>query len=98
MGARSDDRARPRARTINPELRVIAVLNAADAQDQDNREALEVIREAEGVEALPCALVRRKAYRNAAAQRRGVLDMHPKDGKAIDEVTALLRAVYHVSH
>jgi chromosome partitioning protein len=82
------------AKALNPALRVLAVLNAADAQGHDNAEAQEVLRELQEIEALPCQLVRRKAYRNAAAQGRGVLDMTPKDPKAIEEMTALVRAVY----
>jgi chromosome partitioning protein len=85
------------ARSVNPELRVLAVLNAADAQGHDNAEAQEVLRELQEIEALPYQLVRRKAYRNAAAQGRGVLDMTPKDPKAIEEMTALVGAVYKLS-
>jgi chromosome partitioning protein len=85
------------ARVINPELRVLAVLNAADAQGSDNREARELLKETEGVEALSCQLGRRKAYRNAAAQGRSVLDMTPKDPKAIEELTALVAAIYGAS-
>lgn len=85
------------ARVINPELRVLAVLNAADAQGSDNREARELLKETEGVEALSCQLGRRKAYRNAAAQGRSVIDMTPKDPKAIEELNALVAAVYGAS-
>jgi chromosome partitioning protein len=85
------------ARVINPELRVLAVLNAADAQGSDNREARELLKETEGVEALSCQLGRRKAYRNAAAQGRSVVDMTPKDPKAIEELTALVAAIYGAS-
>ena len=85
------------ARVINPDLRALAVLNAADAQGSDNREARELLKETEGVEALSCQLGRRKAYRNAAAQGRSVLDMTPKDPKAIEELNALVAAVYGAS-
>ncbi|NBS35058.1 MAG: chromosome partitioning protein ParA [Methylocystaceae bacterium] len=85
------------ARGINPELRVLAVLNAADAQGSDNREARELLKETEGVEALSCQLGRRKAYRNAAAQGRSVVDMTPKDPKAVEELTALVAAIYGAS-
>lgn len=85
------------ARVINPDLRALAVLNAADAQGSDNREARELLKETEGVEALSCQLGRRKAYRNAAAQGRSVVDMTPKDPKAIEELNALVAAVYGAS-
>ena len=54
------------AKGVNLKLRAVAALNAADAQGHDNEEALSVLRDTEGVEALSCMLIRRKAYRNAA--------------------------------
>lgn len=85
------------AKGLNPKLRVLAVLNAADAQGSDNAEARQLLAETDGVEALPCQLIRRKAYRNAAAQGRSVLDASPKDPKAAEEMNALIRAIYGVS-
>lgn len=82
------------AETINPNLRVLAVLNAADAQGSDNAEARQLLAETEGIEALPCQIGRRKAFRNAAAQGRCVIDATPRDPKAVEELTALIRAVY----
>lgn len=82
------------AKAINSGLRVLAVLNAADAQGSDNREARDMLRETDGVEALACQVGRRKAFRNAAAQGRSVLDMSPKDPKAIEELQALVAAIY----
>lgn len=82
------------AKGVNRKLRAVAALNAADAQGHDNDEALNVLRETEGVEALPAMLIRRKAYRNAAAQGRGVTDMNPKDPKAVEEMQALVRAIF----
>jgi chromosome partitioning protein len=85
------------AKSLNPKLRVLAVLNAADAQGSDNAEARQLLAETDGVESLPCQLIRRKAYRNAAAQGRSVLDASPKDPKAAEEMNALIRAVYGAS-
>jgi chromosome partitioning protein len=85
------------AQAVNPALKASAVLNAADSVGQDNAEALGALREVEGVEALVCQIVRRKAYRNAAAQGRGILDMTPKDHKAIDEFNAVVAAIYPIS-
>jgi chromosome partitioning protein len=55
------------AREINPKLRAIAVLNGADPSGKDNRDALAVLSEIEGIEVSPHHLGRRKAYPNAAA-------------------------------
>jgi chromosome partitioning protein len=82
------------AKGVNPKLRAVAALNAADAQGHDNDEALSVLRDTEGVEALTSMLIRRKAYRNAAAQGRGVTDMNPKDPKAVEEMQTLVRAIF----
>lgn len=85
------------ARAVNDDLRVLAVLNAADAQGSDNKEARELISETDGVEALSCQIGRRKAFRNAAAQGRSVIDMTPKDPKAVEELRALVASVYSLN-
>jgi chromosome partitioning protein len=77
------------AREINPDLRALAFLNAADAQGRDNAEAREAMAEVSGIETLEIMLVRRKAYPNAASQGRGIVEAQPKDAKAVEELTAL---------
>ena len=81
------------AKGVNPKLRAVAALNAADAQGHDNDEAMSVLRDTENLEAMPTMLIRRKAYHNAAAQRRGVTDMNPKDPKPVEEMHALVRCL-----
>jgi chromosome partitioning protein len=73
------------AREINGGLRVIAVLNAADAQGRDNDEAAAIIREKAGFEYFPHPIIRRKAFRNAAAAGLSVAECRPSDEKAIHE-------------
>ncbi len=82
------------AKVMNSDLRALAVLNAADSQGQDNSEAQDALKEVEGIETLSEVIVRRKAFRNAAAQGRSVLDMSPKDPKAVEEVAALVQAIF----
>jgi chromosome partitioning protein len=82
------------AREINPGLRAVAFLNAADAQGRDNAEAREAMAEIAGIETADIMLVRRKAYPNAAAQGRGIVEMQIKDGKAIEELTALAKMAF----
>ena len=81
------------AREINEGLRAVAVLNGADAQGADNEAALEMIGDIDGIEVLPTSIVRRKAFPNAAAEGRAVIEQSPRDPKAIDELTALIGAV-----
>src|SRR3546814_6445538 len=82
------------ARESNEGLRAVAVLNGADAQGADNEAALEMIGDIEGIEVLPTSIVRRKAFPNAAAEGRAVGEQSPRDAKAIDELAALVSAVF----
>jgi chromosome partitioning protein len=82
------------AREINDRLRAVAVLNAADPVGKDNDDALVALGEVEGIECLSMQIVRRKAFPNAAAQGRSVLEQAPKDMKAVEELNALVDALY----
>jgi chromosome partitioning protein len=82
------------AREVNDQLRALVVLNAADAQGTDNTEAAEALGEIAGITYLPFAIVRRKAFPNAAAAGRAVTEHQPRDAKAIEEITALAAAVF----
>lgn len=77
------------AREINPDLRALSFLNAADAQGKDNAEAREAMAESGTIKALEVMIVRRKAFPNAASQGRGVVEMRPPDAKAVEELSAL---------
>ena len=82
------------AREINPDVRAVAVLNAADAQGRDNKDAGEALHEIAGIEVLPVTIGRRKAFPNAAARGRAVTEAQPRDVKAVAELQALLKALY----
>src|SRR5215475_3611552 len=82
------------AREINPALRAVTILNAADAQGRDNDEAEEALREIAGLDVLPLTIGRRKAFPNAAARGRAVTEAVPRDVKAVGELHALLHALY----
>lgn len=82
------------ASTLNENLRAFSVLNAADAVGKDNEEAAAVLRQYAGIRYLDCPIVRRKAFPNAAAQGKGVVEYTPRDQKAIDELAALMAFVY----
>jgi chromosome partitioning protein len=85
------------AREINPDLRALAFLNAADPQGRDNAEAQEALREVAAIETLDLMVVRRKAFPNAAAQGRGVIEQQSRDIKAVDEITALAAACLQIA-
>jgi chromosome partitioning protein len=82
------------AREINPDLRALTLLNAADAQGRDNAEAIEALRELADIKPLDAFIVRRKAFPNAAAQGRGVTEQQPRDPKAVEELTAVAHAAF----
>jgi chromosome partitioning protein len=82
------------AREINQSLRALVLLNAADAQGKDNREAAEALKDSEGIDLLPFAIGRRKAFPNAAASGKAVTEHTPKDPKAVSELDALIKALY----
>lgn len=81
------------AQAVN-DLRPLVVLNAADAQGRDNADAAAAIGDVAGLTLLPISIGRRKVFPNAASAGRSVLEYMPRDQKAIDELTALLHAVY----
>jgi chromosome partitioning protein len=84
------------AREINPALRALAFLNAADAQGKDNGEAREALAHIAGIETIDEMVVRRKSFPNAASRGRGVTELQPRDIKAVEELTALARAAFCV--
>jgi chromosome partitioning protein len=81
------------ARAVN-ELRAYAILNAADAQGRDNEDAAGALRTIEGIEALPFVVVRRKAFPNAFTAGLSVIEQHPQDPKAVEELLSVVTALY----
>jgi chromosome partitioning protein len=76
----------------NVGLKAITVINEADhLQEGDNAAATDTLRELKGIEHAPMRIVRRKAYPNAAATGRSVLE-YP-DPKAVEEFTALVHFI-----
>ena len=82
------------ARVLNPNLRALSVLNAADAQGSDNADAISVLTSMQGIKPLPVVIVRRKALPNAFSVGRSVLELLPRDQKAADEVLSLVSTLY----
>ena len=82
------------AREIN-NLKAVMVINAADAQGRDNEEAAQVLQGIKDIELIPFSIGRRKAFPNAATHGRSVLEHLPKDGKAVDELTAVINYIFN---
>ena len=84
-----------KARDGNPnDMRVLAILNAADPGGKDNEATLEYLKAQEDLEVLDITIGRRKVFSSAAATGRSVLEYLPKDQKAIDEINALVEILY----
>jgi len=77
------------ARMFNPDLKVFAVINKAEARGKDNQRAVEVLKKMSGVECLENMVYQRKAFSNAIAAGLGVIELTPKDLKAISEIQNL---------
>ncbi len=83
-------------RTINPGIVAYAVINRADPQGKDNADAMEIIKEAEGIKCLDTFIVQRKAFANAASEGLGVIELSNADKKAITEITQLNDILFNV--
>lgn len=79
------------ARINNPELRACAVINRADAAGSENAAAAEIIRSQPGMELLEVVVGNRKSYAKAATAGLAVVELRPQDGKAAQEMGALIR-------
>ena len=77
------------ARMFNPSLKVFAVINKAESRGKDNKRAVEVLKKMSGVECLENMICQRKAFSNAIAEGLGVIELSPKDPKAISEIENL---------
>lgn len=75
-------------------FQVYGFLNLADSSGSDNEEAIAALAEYPSIDYLNTPLVRRKSVANAAGKGLSVLEFRPKDDKAIEEMTALLAAIF----
>lgn len=82
------------ARALNTALRACAVLSAADSTGHDNQDAVEALAAYKQLSYLPCPISRRKSVANAVGLGLSVLELRPKDEKAIAELRKLLNIVF----
>ena len=82
------------ARAVRSGLRAVAVLSMADNTGRDNDDAIEALKDFPQLDYLPTPILRRKAVANAAGQGLSVLELKPKDAKAINELKALVDIIY----
>ena len=84
------------ARAERDGLRALAFLNFADPGETsaDNVEAAAAVDDVPQFEYLATPVRRRKAFANAAGAGLSVLEAKPSDRKAVEEITALVAAVF----
>jgi len=76
-------------RMVNPQLKAWVFLNRADAQGRDNDDAMHIIQDTPALELIPPRLGDRKAFPNAHTQGLAVMELKPRDPKAIQELEVL---------
>jgi chromosome partitioning protein len=79
---------------VNENLHAYGLITQADALGRDNKEALDILKEFEGIEAFEFTIGNRKAFRNAAANGLGVCELFPDDKKAKQEMQNLYDVLY----
>lgn len=80
-------------RDAGGQIEALAVLNLADIQGQDNRDAAAAVSSFPALEYLDSPIRRRKAFANAAGEGLGVAELEPGDPKARAEIEALYTAL-----
>ena len=75
--------------TINQNLKAYAFINKADHYGKDNDSTSGILQENKTFHFLKTSLGNRKSFANAATLGLGVIELVPKDQKAIDEFSEL---------
>jgi len=78
----------------NYNLKSFAIINQADFKGKDNDEALKALQSYDQITCLDCHIGNRKAFRNAAADGKGVFEIQPVDQKACNEIRDLYERIF----
>jgi chromosome partitioning protein len=81
--------------TINPKLKAYCFLSRADVVGSQNNDTSEILNEDyEEITFIDSPIKNRKVFRNASSQGLAVVEVKPKDKKAIDELSKLYKTVF----
>lgn len=80
----------------NSNLKCYVLINQADCLGKDNKEAMEVLDNCEGITCIPHFIYNRKAFANAASEGLGVVELKKEDPKASQEIKDLYSYVFDV--
>lgn len=82
--------------TINPNLKAYCFLSRADVVGSQNNDTSEILNEDyPEISFIDCPIKNRKVFRNATSQGLGVVEVKPKDKKAINELKKLYKTVFN---
>jgi chromosome partitioning protein len=81
------------AMSLNDHLVSYALINCAGSRGNDNEDAKSILSKADGLKLLPVTVGLRKAFSNATAEGRGIMELKT-DKKAIAEIKALHDALF----
>jgi chromosome partitioning protein len=84
------------AKAFNDKLKAVCLINRADSQGSDNKEAAEIAREIPNLIYIDAPLGNRKAFRSAAAQGLAVTELKTPDSKAIAELTTVFKNLFSI--
>lgn len=82
---------------VNPDLISIAVVNQADSRGTDNEDAITLLKEYSDFICCPSMIGHRKAFANAAADGKGVIEIEA-DTKAVQEMKAIYEYVFNTCY
>ena len=82
------------AQGFNEKLQGVVVLNLAEVQGKDNEAAKQVILEYQELTLLETVIMRRKVYAESISKGLGVMEMKPRNVKAIAEFEHLVEEIY----
>lgn len=87
------------AKALNPTLRSVLILNAADPAGTDNQDTISALADLPDMTVLPITIGRRKAFPNAAASGRAVTEAgRDRDPKAAAKPRPWSMPCMHSSH
>ncbi len=84
-------------RTVNEKLKAWVFLNRADAIGKDNEAAADIVADTEGMELIAPRIGDRKAFPNAHTQGLSVLELRPRDPKAVQELEGLFTMIFGIA-
>lgn len=84
------------AKQVNPNLKAYSFINCGWYRGQDNKDALEILKQFSSIKVIPVVIGLRKAFSNATAEGLGIVELKPSDKKACTEIEALYRHVYGI--